>query len=114
VRLGQASRLRRRRQFLAVQQRGRRLHAGPLVVLALQSGASRARLGVTVSSKIGNAVTRNRIKRWVREAFRAVAAGLPAVDLVVVARPGADRAGLAGARAALEAARGRLAEGAAP
>ena len=114
MRLGQASRLRRRREFLAVQQRGRRLHAGPLVVLALQSCASRARLGVTVSSKIGNAVTRNRIKRWVREAFRAVAAGLPAVDLVVVARPGADRAGLAGARAALEVARGRLAEGAAP
>jgi len=114
VRLGQASRLRRRREFLAVQQRGKRLHAGPLVVLALQSGGSRARLGVTVSSKIANAVTRNRIKRWVREAFRAVAAGLPAVDLVVVARPGAGRAGLAGARAALEAARDRLAAGAAP
>ncbi|HEY6107174.1 MAG TPA: ribonuclease P protein component, partial [Anaeromyxobacteraceae bacterium] len=87
----------------------KRLHAGSLVVLALDSGAGRARLGVTVSSKVGNAVTRNRIKRWVREAFRAVAAGLPAVDLVVVARPGAGQAGLAGARAALAAARDRLA-----
>ena len=106
---GKAARLRRRREFLAVQQRGRRLQAGPLVVLALASEAGRARLGITVPSKVANAVTRNRIKRWVREAFRAVAADLPAVDLVVVARPGAARAGLAGARAALQAARERLA-----
>ena len=113
MRLGKAARLGRRREFLAVQQRGRRLHAGSLVVLALESGAGRARLGVTVSGRIGNAVTRNRIKRWVREAFRAVAAGLPAVDVVVVARPGAERAGLAGARAALDSALERLrAEGA--
>ena len=109
MRLGQASRLRRRREFLAVQQRGRRLHAGPLVVLALQSCASRARLGVTVSSKIGNAVTRNRIKRWVREAFRAVRADLPPLHLVVIARKGALTMGTAGARRALEAARDRLA-----
>ena len=109
MRLGNAARLRRRREFLAVQQGGKRLHAGPLLVLALDSGAGRTRLGVTVSSRIANAVTRNRIKRWVREAFRAVAAGLPAVDLVVVARHGADRVGLAGAQAALRAARDRLA-----
>ncbi len=111
ARLGKAARLRRRREFLAVQQRGKRVHAGPLVVLALQ-GTGRARLGVTVSSTIANAVMRNRIKRWVREAFRAIAPDLPAVDLVVVARRGADRAGAAGARAALEAARDRLVAGA--
>ncbi len=107
------ARLRRRREFLAVQQRGKRVYAGPLVVLALQ-GAGRARLGVTVSSTIANAVMRNRIKRWVREAFRAVAADLPAVDLGVVARPGAGRAGAGGARAALEATRDRLAAEASP
>lgn len=110
ARLGKAARLRRRREFLAVQQRGKRIHVGPLLVLAVE-GAGRARLGVTVSSKVANAVMRNRIKRWVREAFRAVAADLPAVDLVVVARSGAALAGAAGARAALEAARDRLARG---
>jgi ribonuclease P protein component len=110
VTLPKAARLRRRREFLDVQQRGRRLYSGEVIVLALETGATRPRIGITVSSKIANAVARNRVKRWVREAFRALAAELPPVDLVVVARKGAPEMGLAGARRALEAARARLAE----
>jgi ribonuclease P protein component len=108
VRLGKAARVLRRGEFLAVQQGGRRVVAGDLLVLALETGGGRARIGITVSSRIGNAVVRNRVKRWVREAFRAVAAELPPVDLVVIARAGAAAAGLAGARAALHQARDRL------
>ena len=108
-----AARLRRRREFLRVQQRGRRLYAGEVLVLALEGAGDRPRIGITVSSKIANAVARNRVKRWVREAFRAVQAELPAVDLVVVARRGAPEMGLEGARRALAAAREKLlAEGA--
>ncbi len=103
--LPKAARLRRRREFLEVQQRGRRLYSGEVLVLALTSGGARPRIGVTVSSKIANAVGRNRVKRWVREAFRAVQADLPPVDLVVIARRGAPEMGLAGAQRALVAAR---------
>jgi ribonuclease P protein component len=47
-----------------------------------------ARLGLSVGAKTaGNAVSRNRIKRQVRDSFRLHAATLPAVDLVVGARP---------------------------
>jgi ribonuclease P protein component len=106
-----AARLRRRREFLLVQQRGRRVHSGEVIVLALDTGGTRPRIGITVSSKIANAVGRNRVKRWVREAFRAVQADLPAVDLVVVARRGAPEMGLAGARRALTDACERLAGG---
>ena len=57
-----------------------------------------------MSSKVANAVGRNRVKRWVREAFRAIRSDLPPIDLVVVARRGATGMGLAGARRALLAA----------
>jgi ribonuclease P protein component len=114
VRLTKAARLRRRREFLEVQQRGTRLYAGDVIVLARETGGDRPRIGITVSSKIANAVERNRVKRWVREAFRAVQADLPAVDLVVVARSGARTMGLEGARRAIAAARDRLAPGGRP
>jgi ribonuclease P protein component len=107
---GQAARLVRRREFLAVQERGKRLHADQYVVLGLPNGCGHARLGVTVSSKVADAVGRNRVKRWVREAFRATAVGMPGVDLVVIARAGAPAGGIAAVRRALDAARARLGE----
>jgi len=108
VKLPKAARLRRRREFLAVQERGTRLYAGEVLVLVKGTGVDRARIGITVSSKVANAVGRNRVKRWVREAFRELQAGLPPVDLVVIARQGALTMGLAGARRALAAAAARL------
>jgi ribonuclease P protein component len=111
VKLPKAARLRRRREFLEVQQRGRRIHSGDVLVLMRDSGVPRARIGITVSSKIGNAVERNRVKRWVREAWREIQADLPAVDLVVIARPAARSMGLEGARRALAATRDALARG---
>jgi ribonuclease P protein component len=111
VRFGKAARILRRHDFLAVQQRGERLYAGKLVVIALEAGQDRPRIGITVPGKVANAVNRNRIKRWVREAFRSVADDLPPVDLVVIARKGSSDVGLDGARAALVAARDRLSPG---
>jgi ribonuclease P protein component len=111
VRLPKAARLLRRREFLAVQERGARLHAGKYLVLGLPNGCGHARLGITVSSKVANAVGRNRVKRWVREAFRAAAPELPPVDLVVIARSGAVDAGAGAAAAALTGARRALARG---
>ncbi len=44
------------------------------------------RLGITVTRRVGKAVRRNRIKRVVREWFRARQQELKPCDLVVVAR----------------------------
>ncbi len=45
-----------------------------------------ARLGITVSRRVGNAVARNRWKRLLREAFRLSQHELPCLDLVCVVR----------------------------
>jgi ribonuclease P protein component len=97
--LSRGERLTRRPDFLAVQERGRRF-AGPSYLLfalpraATQAGRGRARLGITVSKKIGKAAQRNRVKRWVRESYRRMSDLAPAAtDLVVVARAGAAARG---------------------
>lgn len=108
MRLAKSSRLRARSEFLAVQERGARLASTEYAVLAFPNQCGCARLGVTVSSKVANAVVRNRVKRWVREAFREVAGDLPPIDLLVIARRGAAQGGLPSVRRALAAARSAL------
>lgn len=79
-------RIRRRREFLAVQRSGRKHHLSSFLVFVaprkppladaspevsdLDVGGPPTRLGITVTRKIGGAVVRNRIKRLVREVFR--------------------------------------------
>jgi len=100
-----ASRLRRRPEFLSVQGEGRRRHTTHLVLIRRSAMTSRTRLGVTVSKRIGNAVVRNRVKRLVREVFRLHQVHIqPAVDLVVIAKPGAEN--LTYAQVAAEFAKG--------
>jgi ribonuclease P protein component len=90
-RLPRAARVRRRADYLAIQNRGRRVGGTHLMVFAL---AGSGRVGITVSRKVGGAVVRNRVKRWIRECVRRRRAHFPAqVDFVVVARPAAADAG---------------------
>ena len=90
--LARRDRLRARSCFLAAQRRGRRIPGRNLVVYALtrpeQERKERARIGITVSKKVGNAVVRNRVKRWLRESYRRLASSAPGgTDLVFIARP---------------------------
>lgn len=86
-----AARLRRRAEYLALQRRGRRRQTPNfLLASAVNPHGTAARIGITVSAKVGNAVVRNRVKRAVREIFRAVRPSLePTLEVVVIARPSA-------------------------
>lgn len=58
------------------------------IVFAMkQENQNSAKLGITVSKRVGNAVARNHIKRIVREVFRANKGALaPFMDTVVIAK----------------------------
>jgi ribonuclease P protein component len=85
-------RLLRRSDYLAVQGRGRKFH-GEHFLLLLGPRGSMPRVGVTVSSKVGNAVVRNRVKRWVREYLRRHKPDWPTSEMVIVAKPSAAGVG---------------------
>ncbi len=85
--LTRRERLRRRPEFLRVQHRGVRTQGRYLTLFALANGQDVTRLGVIATRRLGNAVTRNRSKRLVREIFR-LNKGRAGLDLVVLPRPG--------------------------
>lgn len=108
-------RLRKRREFLAVQGHPdrRKLHARHFLVLAApraETSDTGGRLGITVSKKVGTAVVRNRIKRLVREFARTTPGWVPTdVDVVVIAKRNANQLrGLGDVTADLRRLEGRL------
>ncbi len=105
-----SSRVRTRRDFVRIQDQGIKVSAGPLLGLALRNPEGHTRLGITVTSKVGNAVERVRIRRHVRELYRKRQASLPpGVDLVLVARGSAREADFEAMRVAFESIVAKLA-----
>jgi ribonuclease P protein component len=84
-------RIRKRLEFEAAQNGGRRATTAHFVFLLYARNENEAptRLGIVASRKIGNAVVRNRAKRLVREAFRRekVVFGRGLDVVVIVRRP---------------------------
>ncbi|MCY0870828.1 MAG: ribonuclease P protein component [Firmicutes bacterium] len=81
-------RLKRNRDFRIVFYRGKSV-ANRFYVLYVSRRISGgpARVGFSVSKKVGNAVVRNRVKRLLREAMRVRAGSLPdGLDVVIIAR----------------------------
>lgn len=81
-------RLRHQRDFDAAYQAGVAKSVGPLRVFAKPNDLGHGRLGLNVSTRVGNAVVRNRVKRLLRESFRLLQHELPgAYDFIVIVRP---------------------------
>ena len=77
----------RNNDFRRIYARGKSYVSPLVVVYALKNRTKNVRVGITTSKKVGNAVQRNRSRRVIREAFRALAPRVrPGFDLVLVAR----------------------------
>ncbi|MCA8967704.1 MAG: ribonuclease P protein component [Planctomycetes bacterium] len=86
-------RLRRRSEFLRVQQHGARYRGRHVTVLSVPAAMAHTRFGVTVSKKVGDSPTRALVKRRLREIYRTNKPAWPSpVDFVVVAKPSAASA----------------------
>ena len=84
-------RLKRRAEFLRVASKGRKAPMPGVVLQALKrDDDAPARIGFTVTKKVGNAVIRNRTRRRLKEAARLLLGqrGLSGVDLVLIGRDG--------------------------
>ena len=77
-------------EFKAVYDARLKAPKGPIVVFVRPNDLGHPRLGLSVGKRVGNAVTRNAVKRRLRDAFRVVAAewpgAQPGLDIVIAAR----------------------------
>ncbi|MFC1799149.1 ribonuclease P protein component [Thermodesulfobacteriota bacterium] len=65
-----ADKILKRSEFLQLSRLGKKISNSHFVLLYAPGQFERSRLGITVTKKVGNAVVRNRIKRFSREYFR--------------------------------------------
>jgi ribonuclease P protein component len=90
---GKRTRLSDSPDFERVYRQGAAYRGRLFSVHAFPNEFGTPRLGLSVSRRVGNAVTRNTVRRRLREVFYSTLPGIPGgVDLVVTARPAAAEA----------------------
>ncbi len=105
-----AARLRHAADFTPVLRTGRKAGRGPLVLHLLISGDTAPRVGFVIGKPVGNAVTRNQLRRRLRHLLRDRLPQLPAgASLVVRALPGAAEQAFSDLELSLDSALAKLA-----
>lgn len=90
---GKRTRLSDSPEFERVYRQGAAYRGKLVSVHAFPNGFGTPRLGLSVSRRVGNAVTRNAVRRRLREVFYSALPEIPGdLDLVVSARPAAAEA----------------------
>ena len=89
-------RILKRTDFNNLKIRGKKHHTKNFTIIIKPNGRDTTRLGITVSKRIGKSVTRNRIKRLIREFFRLHKHKIPkGYDVLIVATKKNDTLNLA-------------------
>ena len=94
--------LKKNREFQLVYRNGRSCANKYLVMYTMDNRREGNRLGISVSKKVGNSVVRHRLKRLIKESYRAKEKEFKkGLDIVVIARASAKDAGYREIRSAL-------------
>jgi len=88
--LSRRFRLTKRGSFNYVYRKGKSFPSRYMVLV--YTNAKTLRVGFSASSKVGNAVTRNRLRRWMKEDFRLLRPNLKEGKYIFVARVSAQGA----------------------
>ena len=79
--------LKENRTFRRLYAKGKSAAGSAMVLYCRKNGRKESRLGLTVSTKLGGAVTRNKLRRRFREIYRLNEDKfIPGFDVVIVAR----------------------------
>ncbi|MBQ8003576.1 MAG: ribonuclease P protein component [Oscillospiraceae bacterium] len=79
--------IKQNRDFRLIYKRGKSAVSPVLALYARKNKLSSNRIGITVSTKVGKAIVRNRVRRRIREAYRINEGRfLPGRDIIVVSR----------------------------
>jgi ribonuclease P protein component len=80
-------RIKKNVEFQHIFKKGKSFANRQFIVYVMKNDQQEFRLGLSVSKKIGNAVTRNRIKRYIRQTFLELKDDvMPNADYVIIAR----------------------------
>ncbi len=62
--------VRKKADFLSLRSKSKKFVGRHWIVFFQDNGLGHPRLGISVSTAVGNAVRRNHFRRWIRESFR--------------------------------------------
>ena len=79
------------KDFQAIFSKGTSVANRKFVVYQLEKNQGHYRVGLSVSKKLGNAVTRNSIKRKIRHVIMELSPNLLNQDFVIIARKGVEK-----------------------
>ncbi len=84
---GPPERIRKKKEFFYLYKKGKRYRGKYFNLVYLSSASSSSRMAVVVSKKVGNAVKRNKFKRWIRTLFRRNKKLLKdPIDLIIIVK----------------------------
>lgn len=91
IKSGKIKKLKKNYQFQKVYKEGKALATETTVLFIYKNGLNYNRLGISISKKVGNSVTRHRLKRLYLEAYRFLREEIKGegFDLVIVGRKNA-------------------------